>query len=405
MYDEYRTAVEPAEPIAYPPPSLWERDRVVTPPPPSGPKGWLVGIVGGVVGALIVGAAWFGVAVFGSDDAAPTTTAAATTAVTTVNTPTTITPSQVIASNGPSVAETAAAVIPSIVTVQVGNGSGQEFQLSGTGSGVIVDSGNGYVVTNDHVASAGPEAQVILSDGRIYEADLVGTDPLTDLAVLRIGAEGLTAIRLGDADALVVGDSAIAVGSPLGLEGGPSVTVGYISAFDRQVQTGPTDILYGMLQTDAPITNGSSGGALVDAEGRLIGITTAVGVSQNGVEGIGFATPIEIVRRVVDELIADGTVRHAFLGITGRTAFSSVSDGGSAPAGVEILTIEAGTAAAGAGLAAGDIITSVDGTPVDTMEDLIPMLRRESVGNEIAVAVNRSGETLTIAVVLGVRTA
>jgi S1-C subfamily serine protease len=233
----------------------------------------------------------------------------------------------------------------------------------------------------------------------------VGTDPLTDLAVLQVEAGGLSAIEWGVADSLVVGDRAIAVGSPLGLEGGPSLTVGVISAFDRQVQTGPTDVLYGMLQTDAPITNGSSGGALVDASGRLIGITTAVGVSQNGIEGIGFATPVEIVRRVVDELIAEGGISHAFLGITGQTAFSGLGDGGSAPAGVEIVSVEPGSAAAAAGLEAGDIITSVDGTRIDTMEELIPVLRRLSVGEEVAVAIDRGGSAETLIVVLGARPA
>ena len=176
-----------------------------------------------------------------------------------------------------------------------------------------------------------------------------------------------------------------------------------ISAFDRQVQTGPTDVLYGMLQTDAPITNGSSGGALVDASGRLIGITTAVGVSENGIEGIGFATPVEIVRRVIDELIAEGSISHAFLGITGTTAFSGLGDGGSAPAGVEVVSVEPGSAADAAGLQAGDIITSIDGIRIDTMEELIPVLRRLSVGEEVAVDIDRDGTTDTLAVVLGAR--
>lgn len=389
------------------------------PPAPGTP--WLAGVVGGLVGALVVGAAWLGISVFGSDaEPAPTaatvavttpTTAAAPTTTAAAATTTTIPPTTTTAAAAsdpglvPTVAETGAAVVPTIVTVEVGATDGEAFQRSGSGSGVIIDAEAGYIVTNDHVVAAGSSSRVILSDGRSYPSVLIGTDPLTDLAVLQVAAGELSAIEWGDAASLVVGDMAIAVGSPLGLEGGPSLTVGVISAFDRQVQTGPSDVLYGMLQTDAPITNGSSGGALVDGFGRLIGITTAVGVSENGIEGIGFATPVEIVRRIVDELIAEGGVEHAFLGITGRTAFSGIDDGGSAPAGVEILSIEPGSAAEAAGLVAGDIITSVDGSPIDTMEELIPVLRRLSVGEEVEIRIDRAGAADAVMVVLGARPA
>ena len=283
-------------------------------------------------------------------------------------------------------------VIPSIVTVEVVSGS----RVVASGSGVIV-SDDGYIATNDHVVSAGTTFQVVLSDGRTtYQATLVGTDPLTDLAVLDIGAVGLTPIELGSAAALSVGDAAVAVGSPLGLEGGPSLTVGVVSAFGRQVQTGPTDQLFGMIQTDAPITSGSSGGALVDGAGRLIGITTAVGVSDVGVEGIGFATPVEIVSRVVTELIADGVVDHAFLGISGTTAFEPNGDGGNVASGVEIGSVESSSAAALAGLGAGDVITAIDGVAVETMDELIVALRVMFPGDGVVLTVNGDPVTVTL---------
>jgi S1-C subfamily serine protease len=267
---------------------------------------------------------------------------------------------------------------------------------------VVYDT-EGHIITNDHVAAGGPAYRVVFADGRVYEASLVGTDPVTDLAVLKIEADALIPIELGAADDLSVGDPTVAVGNPLGLDGGPSLTVGVLSAVDRQVQTSASDILHGMLQTDAPITQGSSGGALVDELGRLVGITTAVGVSEIGVEGIGFATPVEIVERVVNELITAGEAGTAFLGIVGGTSFDTAPDGALVPAGVEIGQIEPGGAAANAGLQVGDVIVSYKGIELETMEDLIVLLRRSSVGDEVQLMVERAEVVETIGVTLGNR--
>ena len=155
-----------------------------------------------------------------------------------------------------------------------------------------------------------------------------------------------------------------------------------------------------MLQTDAPITQGSSGGALVDGAGRLVGITTAVGVSEVGIEGIGFATPIEVVTRVVNELITTGEASNPFLGIFGGTFFADTVGGGSAPVGVEIESIEPNTAAEAAGLNAGDVIAAVDGTPIKTMEELVTLLRRYGTGSAIELTLENGS---TLAVTLGER--
>ena len=291
-------------------------------------------------------------------------------------------------------------VIPSIVSVQVGRTGPTGFSEFGSGSGVVYDT-EGHIITNDHVAAGGLEYQIVFADGRVYEATLVGTDAVTDLAVLKINADNLVPIEFGSSDDLAVGDPAVAVGNPLGLAGGPSLTVGVLSAFDRQVQTSVNDILHGMLQTDAPITQGSSGGALVDETGRLIGITTAVGVSSVGIEGIGFATPVEIVERVVEELIANGRAGTAFLGIVGGTSFDTAPDGALVPAGVEIGSVEPSGAAASAGLRAGDVINSFEGIDVQTMEDLIILLRRSHVGDEVQFTISRSGAVETVDVILG----
>ncbi len=298
-----------------------------------------------------------------------------------------ITAQPVSAPVAPDTAVVGATVIPSIVTVEVGNVANGSFVAAGSGSGVVLDSA-GHIATNDHVASGGSAARVILSDGRIYDAELIGTDPLTDLAVLQISATDLKPIALGSTDDLTIGTPAIAVGSPLGLEGGPSLSVGVVSALGREVQTAPDTVLYGMLQTDAPITSGSSGGSLVDADGALIGITTAVGVSSIGVEGIGFATPVEIVKRVTDEIIATGSVSHALLGIGGDTAYNETGDGGSAPVGVDVLSVTDDSAAALAGVVIGDVITAVDGTSVLTMDELITALRRVGSGDTVELSLS-----------------
>jgi S1-C subfamily serine protease len=299
----------------------------------------------------------------------------------------------------PTATAVARRVLPSIVTVEVGDGRAGSFLADGSGSGVVIDAEEGLLVTNQHVVDGAGTVRVIFANGRGYDAEVIGEDELTDLAVLRIQAEGLTAVELGSADALEIGDSAIAIGSPLGLEGGPSVTVGVVSAFDRRVQTNGSQ-LFGMLQTDAPITRGSSGGALVDTEGRLIGITTAIGVSDVGAEGLGFAIPIDMVTRITDELVEAGTVQHAFLGIQGSTFFSDEPDGATVPAGVVVAVVIDGAAAEQAGVQAGDVIRSFNGTPVVTMEKLVVDLRFYRVGDIVQIEVDRGGEIRTIDVTL-----
>jgi putative serine protease PepD len=295
------------------------------------------------------------------------------------------------------------AVVPSIVTVQVyADVGGAGVALLGSGSGVIYDD-QGRIVTNAHVVDSGGSFEVVLADGRIYAATVVGVDRATDLAVLDIGADSIISISLGSTDALSVGEPAVAVGSPLGLDGGPSLTTGVLSAFDREVQTDSTTMLFGMLQTDAPITEGSSGGALVDGEGRLVGITTAVGVSSVGVEGIGFATPVEIVTRVVDELIATGVASEPYLGIVGATAFETLPDDGRIPIGVQVESVEPGSAADRAGIVAGDTITSISGAEFETMDELVAALRRYEAGAGVEVDLLRGATRETLAVVLGAR--
>jgi S1-C subfamily serine protease len=354
-----------------------------------------------IVATAGAGGAWAGATILAPRpivQAAP----AGTAQIPTAQNPTTLVPVAPVSVNAPTVAET---VVPSIVYIEVSATGGFGGSVGGaqpiaSGSGVVIDA-DGHIVTNRHVVETGSSYRVVLSDGRTYDATLVGEDAATDLAVLDIDASDLTPIAVGSTDSLRIGGTAIAVGSPLGLEGGPSLTVGVLSATGREVQTDRQTVLYGMLQTDAAITEGSSGGALVDEQGRLIGITTAVGVSSVGVEGIGFATPVEIVTRVVDELIANGEATTAGLGIQGQTAYTDLPDGGEQPTGVEVRDVQAGSAAAAAGLRAGDVITQVDGIAVDTMDELISLLRRHSAGDQVTLRVERDGATDSRPVTLG----
>lgn len=293
-------------------------------------------------------------------------------------------------------------VVPSVVTVEVGgaNGSG-EFAAFGSGSGVVLTR-DGAIATNHHVIDGAGNLRVVFQDGRIFDATIIGSDRLTDLAVIKIDADGLTPIELGTTETLVIGDPAIAVGSPLGLSGGASLTVGVVSAFNREVFVSSDQALYGMLQTDAPITNGSSGGALVDVGGRLIGITTAIGVSEAGPEGIGFAIPVELVTRITDELIERGDVRHAFLGVSLRAVFEN-QGAAEVPAGAGIERIEPGTSADLFGLEADDRIVGLDDIAVHTSQDVINTLRLYRVGDVVSVEVIRDGVPLTIDVELGER--
>ncbi len=291
------------------------------------------------------------------------------------------------------VAVVASQAIPSIVTVQ---SLDEESVRDGSGSGVVISS-DGFVITNHHVIDGAHTLKVIKSDGLSYPAELIGSDPLMDIAVLKVEAGDLPYIRFGSMEGLRTGEPAIAVGNTLGLDGGPSVTAGVISAFDRSLVTNPLTgaSLYGLLQTDAPITRGSSGGALLDVHGRLLGITTAIGLSDVGAEGLGFAVPISLVKGIVDDLMSEGEVRHAFLGVRGSSAFSELEDGVESPLGVEISLLEE-SAIGDAGAEDGDVIVALDGVAVRSMPQLVSRLRSYRADDPITVTLQRGEETLDI---------
>ncbi len=295
-------------------------------------------------------------------------------------------------------------VLPSAVTVEVGNLEENVLTLTGSGSGVILE--DGFIVTNHHVIEDTNVNRIVLQDGRTYDTELVGSDAYTDLAVLKVDVEGLPPIAFGSTDDVIVGQFAVAVGNPLGQVGGASLTTGVISALSRTVEVGDELPLYGMVQTDAPITSGSSGGALVNAEGELIGITSAIGVGRGGAEGIGYAIPVNLVVRITNEIIGTGTVRHGFIGIYGTDYIETAEDGALVPGGAEIAELwdsDEGSAAGRAGFEAGDVIVSVEGTEITSMEDLVIELRLHHVDDVIDVTVVRDGELITAPLTLDER--
>jgi S1-C subfamily serine protease len=410
-YDDYYGVPEtPPRPVPV-------SDRIVRSEPTEKKRSnapyFLGALAAGVVGAALTVGILAGTGAFDTTETATTTVAVnASEAAVTVPIPAATT--QIINDLGSAInpAAVAAKVVPSIVTVTVfEDGSDTENALEGedglfgvgSGSGVVI-SRDGYIITNHHVIDGATDYRVEFEDGRVYTAELVGSDELTDIAVLQISANNLVPIDLGSSDALDLGDPAIAVGNPLGQDGGASVSVGIVSAFDRRVDFSASDFLHGMIQTDAAINSGSSGGALVNADGALIGITSAIGVSQAGPEGIGYAIPVELVKRISDEIIDDGDVQHPFLGVTIGTFFDEAPDGATIPAGADIQTIEGTDSAAGqAGLLPGDVIIRIGDKPIIDQTDLILAVRLYRVGDEVEFEAIRDGEAETFTVVFGQR--
>ena len=352
-------------------------------------------------------------------------------------------PQTVTVNNPGSVNETTAvatAALPSVVTIEVA-GSDQ----AGSGSGVII-SDDGYVLTNTHVVTLGgavadPTIRVTTSDGRIYEATVVGTDPIYDLAVIKLkDAKGLTPMEFADSSKLNVGDTAVALGAPLGLAN--SVTTGIVSALNRSIQIassalpdsssqdapdqqqtpdqgqgqGPfqfdipgsgtpqtsDSISIAVIQTDAAINHGNSGGALVNSKGELIGINVAIASSgsseESGSIGIGFAIPSNVAKRVSDEIIADGVATHGLLGASVQDA-SSVQ--GATVSGAYIAKANEGGAAAAAGIKEGDVVTEFNGVPITSASDLTAQVRAAAAGSDAKVTYVRGGKDYDVDVTLG----
>lgn len=398
-----------------------------------------------VAAALIGGASGAGITALVTSNQGSTSTASSGTAQNIVVNDT----DQVTA-----VTAVAAKASPSVVTISVAGNEG-----AGTGSGIIL-SDDGYVLTNTHVvtldgATGDPTIQVKTNDGHLYEAELVGTDPLSDLAVIKlVDASGLTPLEFADSDQLNVGDTAIAIGAPLGLSG--TVTNGIVSALNRSIDVAssaapatpddaqgdegssegegdggqqggegdsPFDFFFDIpeqgggeaqqpsanagrvslpvIQTDAAINPGNSGGALLDAEGRLIGVNVAILSAGESAEagniGVGFAVPSNLAERIANEIIEDGSASH---GLLGATVTSAEADEKSTTVGALITDVTPGGAAEKAGLEEGDVVTEFNGTPITDQTDLTAQVRALAGGSKAELTVIRDGETQTVEVTL-----
>ncbi len=301
------------------------------------------------------------------------------------------------------------AVGPSVVTV-VGTIPGQQtfFGYTGTststGSGIFIST-DGYVLTNNHVIESAQQLQVVYADGTQHDATLVGTDQYSDLAVLKVSGSVPAVASLGNSDALNPGESVIAIGSPLG-DFKNTVTVGVVSATGRSIDTGQGYSIDGLIQTDAAINQGNSGGPLVNLAGEVVAINTLIiRNSETGTvtEGLGFAIPINTARVVSEQLIQNGHVSRPYLGITWQPITPRVAAIYRLPVqyGVYITDVAANSPASQAGLQVGDIITAIDGTTLDEIHAYINTLFQYSAGDTVTLAVNRNGRQVQVKAVLG----
>ncbi len=274
----------------------------------------------------------------------------------------------------------------------------RRIETEGVGSGVIFQS-DGYIVTNNHVIAGAKELIVSLPDGNSLNGELVGADEMTDIAVVKIDAKDLPTAKFGNSDDVMVGEPAIAIGNPMGLEFRGSVTVGIVSALNRTLEL--SDRKISLIQTDAAISPGNSGGALCNAEGEVIGINSAK-LAANGVEGMAFAIPINTVQSIISELMEKGYVARPYLGVTifdkptaARYGYQLTID-----KGVYVFQVALNAPAGRAGLQRGDIILKIDDKEVNTVTDVRSEVAAHKVGDKIKVEYDRDGKKTTVEVTL-----
>ena len=282
---------------------------------------------------------------------------------------------------------------------------GHQTQAAAAGSGFIL-SADGYILTNYHVVEDSNSITVSLYDGTEYDATLVGCDESNDIAVLKIDAEGLTPVVLGDSDNLNVGDQVVAIGNPLG-ELTFSLTTGVVSALNREV-TLSSNVTMNLIQTDCAINSGNSGGALFNLYGEVIGITNAKyssssSSSEASIDNIGFAIPLNHVKNIVKSIIETGSITKPYIGVT-VSSVSSEAQGYGLPTGAAVRSVEADSPAAKAGLEENDIITEVDGTAINSSTELVNYVGEKTPGDELTFKVYRQGEELELTVTIGEKT-
>ena len=345
-------------------------------------------IAAGVTAAALAAGAVGGIGVWEAvgDDSSPAVAASAT--ARTVASGDTLSVAEIYRRAGGAVVEVRAAS---------SGGSGFPSDQGGqaTGSGFVIDD-EGHVVTNQHVVDGADQVEVVNAEGEEFDAEVVGADPSTDIALLDVedGAD-LPVLPLGSTESLSVGDPVVAIGSPFGLQG--TVTSGIVSGLDREIQAPDGFAIDGAIQTDAALNSGNSGGPLLDAQGRVVGVNSQIESRTGGNIGIGYAVPIDTAKTVVEQLIEDGTAAHGYLGV--QLSEPAGQDG------VPVAEVVDGGPADDAGLRAGDRILRAGGEEVDSVADVRSAVSERSPGDELELEVQRDGGTKTMTVELGERPA
>ncbi len=304
----------------------------------------------------------------------------------------------------PSITDIVEEVKPAVVNILVGTVSYNFFlqpvPTEQAGTGIIIDP-RGYIVTNAHVVEGANSITVSLPDGRDFEAVIVGTDPLTDLAVIKIDGGDLPTATFGNSGALRVGEWVIAIGNALALKGGPTVTVGVVSAMGRTIDAESGWSLYDMIQTDAAINPGNSGGPLINLHGEVIGINTAK-IASIEVSGVGFAVSSDTASPVIEELIEKGYVSRPYLGISLVSVTPAIANSYDlfVQEGAMVYHVSLDSPAYAAGLKAGDVIVEIDGSIVKTADDVILAIRGRSVGDRIYITYYRGSSKKDMSAVL-----
>jgi S1-C subfamily serine protease len=386
----------PSAPLPAPPTRRATPPPPVPPEPPAGspPRGrqfFTGAIVGALVGALV--AAGVGVAI-GDDDGGSSGSGTDTVAVG-ADTNDDNRASNTIAKEG-DIHAILDKILPATVAITADTSQGEA-----AGSGFVVTS-DGYLVTNAHVVAGTDSAQVVFTDGNEFSAEVVGSDAAADLAVLKIDGQNLPTATLGDSDEVQVGDAVVAVGNALALDGGPSVTSGIVSGLDRDLSAQGGGTLVDVLQTDAAISPGNSGGPLVDANGNVIGINTAI-ADPTTAENIGFVIPISHAAPIIDQLREGRPAAFLGVGTTVVTPALAAEEGLSVDHGAYVEDVTSGSGADEAGIQVGDVIVEIDGAEIASSGDVQAAVRSNEPGDTVAVVIVRGGDTISVDATLGER--
>jgi putative serine protease PepD len=305
-------------------------------------------------------------------------------------------PAQPAATTSTSLTQLYKNVAPGVVDIVVNESSGGfgDQGAQAEGSGFVIDS-NGDIVTNQHVVDGASSIKVMFQNGKTVKATLVGTDPSTDIAVIKVSvpSDDLHPLTFANSSSVEVGQPVAAIGSPFGLP--ETLTSGIISALNRTISAPNNFSISGAIQTDAPINHGNSGGPLLNSSGQVIGVNAQIESDSGGNDGVGFAIPSNAVKSVADTIISGGKVEHAYLGITVGDATSGN--------GAAVTEVKANTPAESAGLKAGDVVTAIDGDAVTSADDLTAKISAHKPGDKVTLSVTRNGASQKIAVTLGTR--